>query len=167
MLLLFRISILFYLTGLRLRCRGLPLYQAWSPGMQQYWRNDECRPFRYASKLVFFYHHHTHFLPPNICKSIQCRAGTPGAPHSNQKKSSSHISEMQIWQTTNYICCHQCNPLFIFSVQFQQFCLIFYVLTFDVYEKLLLCLLSSLRNFNQKMRLIRIRQHDLRSEPEL
>ena len=26
----------------------------WSPGMQQYARNDECRLFRFASKLVFF-----------------------------------------------------------------------------------------------------------------
>ena len=42
-----------------------------------------------------------------------------------------------------------------------------HLLCFDVSEKLLLCLLSSLLNLNQKMRLIRIRQHDLRSEPEL
>ena len=53
------------------------------------------------------------FLPPNICKSIQCWAGTPGATHSNPEKSSPHISEMQIWQTIVAIDAILC--LFYFS----------------------------------------------------
>ena len=101
----------------------------WSPGMQQYARNDECRLFRFASKLVFFTTIIHIFWRQIFASLFNAEPGHLGATHSNQKKSSSHISEMQIWQAI-FVAINAVLCLFIFLVQFQQFCCIFYVLMF-------------------------------------
>ena len=100
---------------------GVWLCWVWSPGMQQYARNDECLLFRFASKLVFFYHHHTIFFAAKYLQvySIASR-DTWGNTFKPEKILLSHFRNANL---TSYICCHQCNPLFIyfFSCNFSSF----------------------------------------------
>ena len=98
--------------------------------MQQYARNDECRLFRFASKLVFFYHHHTIFFcrqifaslfnsePGHLGQHIQTRKNPP---LTFQKCKSDKLYLLPSMQSFVYL---------FFLVQFQQFCCIFYVLMF-------------------------------------
>ena len=98
--------------------------------MQQYARNDECRLFRFASKLVFFLPSSYNFFcrqifaslfnsePGHLGQHIQTRKNPP---LTFQKCKSDKLYLLPSMQSFVYL---------FFLVQFQQFCCIFYVLTF-------------------------------------
>ncbi len=104
----------------------------WSPGMQQYARNDECRLFRFASKLVFLPPSYTFFGAKYLQVYSVPNRDTWGNTFKPEKILLSHFRNANL---TSYICCHQCSPLFIyFSRAISAFS--FHLLCFDVHEKL-------------------------------
>ena len=104
----------------------------WSPGMQQYARNDECRLFRFASKLVFLPPSYTFFGAKYLQVYSVPNRDTWGNTFKPEKILLSHFRNANL---TSYICCHQCSPLFIyFSRAISAFSL--HLLCFDVHEKL-------------------------------
>ena len=103
----------------------------WSPGMQQYARNDEWRLFRFASKLVFLPPSYTFFGAKYLQVYSMPNRDTWGNTFKPEKILLSHFRNANL---TSYICCHQCSPLFIyFSRAISAFSL--HLLCFDVHEK--------------------------------